>query len=63
MTIYNVQKDTEERIAHVYVCKGKELIEVPEIQAGDIGCLLYTSVKSIADDVEYILKAKEILVD
>lgn len=39
MTVFNVQKSTEERIAHVYVCRGKELMEVDEIQAGDIGAL------------------------
>ena len=49
MTIYNVQKDTEERIAHVYICKGKELIEVPEVQAGDIGALSKLSNTSTND--------------
>ncbi len=49
MTIYNVQKDTEEKIAHVYISRGKELIEVNEIQAGDIGALSKLSNTSTND--------------
>ncbi len=39
MTIYNVQKDTVEKISKIYVCRGKEQIEVDCINAGDIGAL------------------------
>ena len=35
-TLYNVNKDTEEKIAKVYVLRGKDVIEVPELKAGDI---------------------------
>ncbi len=49
MTIYNAQKDTDERIAHVYICKGKELVEVDEVQAGDIGALSKLSNTSTND--------------
>ena len=38
-TIYNVNKDAEEKIAKVYVLRGKEVIEVPELKAGDIGAV------------------------
>ena len=38
-TIYNPEKDTEEKIAHIYVIRGKEQIEVDELDAGDIGAL------------------------
>jgi len=49
MTIYNAQKDTDEKIAHVYICKGKELVEVDEVQAGDIGALSKLSNTSTND--------------
>jgi len=60
MTIYNVQKDTEERIAHVYVCKGKELFEVPEVQAGDVGALSKLSNTSTNDTLTVKDKAVKI---
>ncbi|MBR4165667.1 MAG: GTP-binding protein, partial [Lachnospiraceae bacterium] len=37
--LYDVQKETEEKIARVYLLRGKEAIEVPELHAGDIGAL------------------------
>ncbi len=37
MTFYNAQKDTEEKVSKIYVLRGKEQIEVPELHAGDIG--------------------------
>lgn len=37
--IYNVNKDAEEKIGKVYVLRGKEPIEVPQLCAGDIGAL------------------------
>ena len=34
---YNVQRDTTERLGHLYIQRGKEQTEVPELVAGDIG--------------------------
>ncbi|MCI1958545.1 MAG: elongation factor G [Clostridia bacterium] len=51
MTIYNVQKDTEERIAHVYISRGKDLIEVDSVHAGDIGALSKLSNTSTNDTI------------
>ena len=34
---YNVQRRTTERLGHLFVQRGKEQIEVPELVAGDIG--------------------------
>ena len=46
-TMYNSEKDTEERIGKLYVLRGNKPIEVPELQAGDIGALAkLTSVKT-----------------
>ncbi len=38
-TIYNVDKDIEEKIGKLYVLQGNKPIEVPELHAGDIGAL------------------------
>lgn len=38
-TIYNIAKDTEEKISRLYVLRGKEQIEVKELHAGDIGAI------------------------
>jgi len=37
--IYNPDKDTQEKVSHIYVIRGKEQIEVDELAAGDIGAL------------------------
>ena len=37
--IYNYDKDTEEKISRLYIMRGKEVIEVPELKAGDIGAI------------------------
>ena len=37
--IYNYDKDTEEKISRLYIMRGKETIEVPELKAGDIGAI------------------------
>lgn len=37
--IYNVNKEREEKLSRVYVLRGKEAIEVPELKAGDIGAV------------------------
>ena len=36
---YNVQTETDEKISRLYILRGKEAIEVPELHAGDIGAL------------------------
>lgn len=38
-TIYNVDRDIEEKIGKLYVLQGNKPIEVPELHAGDIGAL------------------------
>ena len=50
-TIYNVNKDAEEKIAKVYVLRGKEVIEVPELKAGDIGAVAKLSVTQTGDTI------------
>lgn len=37
--VYNVNKETEEKIGKLYLLRGKEPIEVSELYAGDIGAL------------------------
>ena len=37
--VYNVAKDTEEKLSRLYVLRGKEQIEVKELRAGDIGAI------------------------
>ena len=39
MSIYNEEKDTVEKVGHLYVIRGKEQIEVDELHSGDIGAL------------------------
>ncbi len=48
-TVYNPEKDTYEKVAHLYVVRGKEQIEVDELQAGDIGALAKLSNTSTQD--------------
>ncbi len=38
-TVYNVDKDQEERLSRLYVMRGNKPIEVPELHAGDIGAI------------------------
>ncbi|MBR5537789.1 MAG: elongation factor G [Clostridia bacterium] len=37
MTLHNVNTDTQEKLGHIYIVKGKKNIEVKEISCGDIG--------------------------
>ncbi len=39
MTVFNADRDTEEKVNRIYVLRGKEQIEVNELHAGDIGAL------------------------
>ena len=47
--IYNYEKDTEEKLARLYVLRGKETIEVPELKAGDIGAIAKLSNTATGD--------------
>ena len=38
-TLYNVTKDSEEKLNKLYVLEGSKPIEVPELHAGDIGAI------------------------
>ena len=49
MSIYNVEKDTAEKVGHLYVVRGKEQIEVSELNTGDIGALAKLSNTSTQD--------------
>ncbi|MDD4844519.1 MAG: elongation factor G, partial [Anaerotignum sp.] len=49
MNIYNVEKDTFEKVGHLYIVRGKEQIEVSELHTGDIGALAKLSNTSTQD--------------
>ena len=49
--IYNVNKDAEEKVAKVYLLRGKEVIEVPELKAGDIGAVAKLTVTQTGDTI------------
>ncbi|MDO4787752.1 MAG: elongation factor G [Johnsonella sp.] len=49
--IYNVAKETEEKTGKLYILRGKEAIEVPEIKAGDIGAIAKLSVTQTGDTI------------
>ncbi|WP_352401133.1 elongation factor G [Anaerotignum sp.] len=49
MTVYNVDKDTTEKVGHLYIVRGKEQIEVDELHTGDIGALAKLSNTSTQD--------------
>ncbi len=38
-TVYNVGKEQEEKTGKIYTLRGKEVIELPELSAGDIGAM------------------------
>ncbi|HJC47758.1 MAG TPA: elongation factor G [Candidatus Lachnoclostridium pullistercoris] len=50
-SIYNVNKETEEKVAKLYVLRGKEAIEVPELKAGDIGAVAKLAVTQTGDTI------------
>lgn len=49
--IYNVNKETEEKVNKIYVLRGKEPIEVPMLKAGDIGAVGKLTVTSTGDTI------------
>ncbi len=48
-SLYNIKKDSEEKISKMYVIRGKETIEVSELHAGDIGVLTKMTSLSTGD--------------
>ena len=42
MPLYNVKQEKEEKVSRLYILRGKEAIEVPELTAGDIGAVAKT---------------------
>lgn len=48
-TLYNIQKEKEEKIGKVYVMQGAKAIEVTELHAGDIGALAKLQVTKTGD--------------
>ncbi len=50
-TVYNVGKDVEEKVARLYLMRGKEAIEVPELHAGDIGAFAKMLSASTGDSI------------
>lgn len=59
MTIFNPEKDTVEKISHLYTVRGKEQIEVDTLYPGDIGALAKLTNTSTQDTL--CMKEKEIL--
>ena len=49
--IYNVNKDAEEKVGKVYLLRGKDSIEVPELKAGDIGAVAKLNVTQTGDTI------------
>lgn len=49
MTVYNYDKDTEEKLSKLYILRGKETIEVSELKAGDIGAIAKLTNTSTGD--------------
>ena len=50
-TIYNVNKDTEEKVGKVYIMRGKDAIEVSELKAGDIGAVGKLTITQTGDTI------------
>ncbi len=60
MTIYNEEKDTLEKVSHIYVVRGKEQIEVDKLHSGDIGALAKLTNTSTQDTLS--LKEANIII-
>jgi elongation factor G len=59
MVLTNVNKESTEKISHVYSLRGKEQIEVSEIRAGDIGAVAKLTDVSTGDtlcDNDFLVK-------
>lgn len=63
MTLLNVNKNEVEKIQKLYIKRGKDLIEVDELCAGDIGCmtkLSHTETNDTLCTLDYRVKYPEI---
>ena len=49
--IYNVNKETVEKVGKVYVLRGGSSVEVPELRSGDIGAMAKLSVTGTGDTI------------
>ncbi|MBR0382872.1 MAG: elongation factor G [Eubacterium sp.] len=58
-SLYNSNKETEERIGKLYILRGKEQLEVSEIHAGDIGAIAKLAVTKTGDTLS--LKADPVM--
>ena len=47
--LFNINRDTQEKISKLYVIKGKKQVETNELIAGDIGCVAKLSVTKTGD--------------
>ena len=47
--LYNAERSAEEKVGKLYVLKGKDQIEVSELQAGDIGAIAKLAVSKTGD--------------
>lgn len=61
MTVYNYDKDTEEKLSKLYILRGKETIEVSELKAGDIGAIAKLTNTSTGDTLS--LKNDPLVID
>lgn len=59
--IFNYEKDTEEKMSKLFVMRGKEVIEVPELKAGDIGAIAKLTNTSTGDTLS--LKSDPLVID
>lgn len=50
-SIYNVNKDIEEKVAKLYLLRGKDAIEVSELKAGDIGAVAKLNITQTGDTI------------
>ncbi|MGN1182444.1 MAG: elongation factor G [Faecalibacillus sp.] len=63
MSLLNVNKNEVEKVQKLYIKRGKELIEVDELCAGDIGCmtkLSYSETNDTLCTLDYRMKYPEI---
>ncbi len=49
--IYNVNRESMEKVGKLYILRGSEAIEVPELRAGDIGAVAKLSVTETGDSI------------
>ncbi len=59
--IYNMNRDTEEKAAKLFILRGKEATEVKELHAGDIGAL--TKINNIGTGDTFALKGSTMIYD